>query len=63
VLYGFSRPDVANAFHQPAVTAAGFEIDIPTDLLPPGTHRIQIATVSKPEGVAVLRDVRSITVY
>jgi hypothetical protein len=46
VTYGSPRPDVAAALANPALTASGFEIDVPARQISPGRHRVQAAAVS-----------------
>lgn len=63
VLYGFARPDVSAAFQRPEVTGSGFEILVPSDALPHGAHRLEVATIMDRGEARALSQARNVTVY
>jgi hypothetical protein len=41
-VYGIARPDAALATHDPSSTGSGFGVDISTNGLKPGIHKVTI---------------------
>jgi hypothetical protein len=60
-LYGFLRPDVAAAYHQD-IAPCGYRIEIPPRVLPAGTHRLQVLTISSDGVKQFLPPVRTVAV-
>lgn len=63
VYMGLLRPDVATGYHRVQLIPSGYEIIVPPDSLPVGSHRLQVAAITGAGNTQVVPVERHVIVH